>query len=136
MSRRTSLVLAAASALGATAVIAAPAASASADVEKRGTCSAGARWEAEAEHDDGGIDVKLEVKSNRVGQSWRGTVSQDGARVHASTRTTVRDDDDDNSYRAKAEWELRRPNTGGSDRFVLRAVNQSTGEVCRAVLTL
>lgn len=117
------------------AVVTAPIASA-ADVEKRGSCSAASRWEAEAEHDDGGLETAFEVKARRAGDSWRATLTHDGTRVYTNTRTARLGDDSSSSRPARAEWSRFRPDTAGSDTLVWRAVNTTTGEVCRATLTL
>jgi hypothetical protein len=119
------------------AVIAAPAASAKDDIRSTGSCSGTSRWVAEIGTDDGEIDVDYKVKTRSTGQRWTYTLTQNGEKVYTSTRTTRVDDSDDSDddnpgpLRAEVEWERDRPDRSGTDRFVMRAVNRASGEVCR-----
>lgn len=63
-------------------------------------------------------------------------LKHDGVRVYTNTRATRSDNDDDDGFPAKVEWQAIRPDRAGVDRLVMRAVNQQTGEVCRAVISL
>lgn len=122
----------------------APAASArdSADDRWTGTCSAGSRWVAELESDDGEIETEFTVKTGTAGQRWTYTLTQNGQVVATSTRTARADDDslDDDSdedapsprHPAEVEWDRDRPDTRGADTFTMRAVNTVTGETCTA----
>lgn len=120
-------------ALAVGAAVVAPTASA-AEAKRTGTCSAGSSWEADAEHDDGGIEVDWEVKTRQVGVRWIATISHNGSRVLKDVGITTRDHD--RGYRASTDWDLDQPDEPGADRFVLRAQNIATGEVCRAELVL
>ena len=118
------------------AVITAPAASAKDDTRSTGACSGTSRWVADIGTDDNGIDVDYTVKTRSAGQRSTYTLTQNGEKVYTSTRTTRLDDrdaDDDNPgpLRAEVEWERDRPDRSGTDRFVMRAVNRASGEVCR-----
>lgn len=54
-------------------------------VERRGYCTNGARWEIKAKSDDGRIEVEAEVDASRIGRRWvwvlkhNGSVSARGA---------------------------------------------------------
>jgi hypothetical protein len=134
---RRLIALTAASGIALTgAVVAAPAASAKDDTRSTGSCSGTSRWVADIGTDDGEIDVDFTVKTRSTGQRWTYTLTQNGEKAYTSTRTTRADDndgDDDNPgpLRAEVEWERDRPDRSGTDRFVLRAVNRASGEVCR-----
>jgi len=82
--------LTATAALGATGLLAlAPSASAKSgpEVVARGAC-AGAVWKLKGKHDDGRLEVELEVDSNRNGQTWAVVLTDNGARVFSGTRVT------------------------------------------------
>lgn len=105
---------------------------AAADVETRGTCSAGSGWEADIERDYGVYGIDFEVKTQVAGERWRLTLQQNGRSVYSNTRATVQDFDD--RY-ADVDWEIVRPDRAGTaDTFVLTARNTSTGETCRTTL--
>lgn len=105
---------------------------AAADVETRGTCSAGSGWEADMERDYGVYGIDFEVKTQVEGERWRLVLQQNGRSVYSDTRTTVQDFNDRD---ADVDWEIVRPDRAGTtDRFVLTARNMSTGETCRTTL--
>lgn len=105
---------------------------AAADVEAKGTCSAGSLWEASADLERGRHDLDFEVKSTTPGQRWRLVVKQNGKRVFSQVRRAVLTDD---VPRAEAQWELRRPDdVNARETFTFRAKNLRTGEVCQATL--
>lgn len=132
----TGVLLTTAIALGAGLALA-PAASADDRDRTTGTCSASSRWVADLENDDGEIEADFKVKTQRAGDRWRYTLTQNGDVVVTSTRTARADDDDDSDddspsrrHVAEVEWDRDRPDTAGTDRFVMSAVNLATGEVC------
>jgi hypothetical protein len=97
-------------------------------VIRTGSCSGSADWKLKAKSDNGRLEVEGEIDSNRNGQAWRwrirhnGTVSARGqARTHAPS--------------GSFSVERKMVNLAGADRFVLRAVNNSTGQVCRGALS-
>ena len=147
MRRLTALTLATAVVLGG-GIVLAPAASADDDEREertRGACTATSFFKAELEADDGEIETEFEVKSQVAGQRWTYTLTQNGTVVSTSTRTARADDDDDDDryddspsprYRAEVGWERDRPDTAGSDTFVMRALNTVTGEVCSVTATI
>lgn len=72
-----------------TAAVAAPASASGGDaVTVRGACAHGGHFKLKAKHDDGRIEMELEVDSNRAGQRWAVRVTDNGAVVlsrHART---------------------------------------------------
>ena len=103
-----------------------------ADVETRGTCSAGSQWEADLEREFNVYAMDFEVKTQKADESWRLTVTQNGKRVYSNIRSTVQEFDD--RY-ADVDWEVVRPDRKGiTDRFTLTATNTVTGEVCKTTL--
>ena len=64
---------------------------------------------------------------------WRLTIRQNGKQVYSQVRRAVRTDDA--SPRAEVQWDVMRPDdVNARERFVLRATNLATGEVCRTTL--
>lgn len=99
------------------------------DVERRGSCSDSSRWELDLERTPGGIEVDFEVDQNDVGERWRVKLVHNGDVFFHDVRTTH---GDDGSFDVE-----RHTNDGaGIDRFVGRAVNRSTGEVCRGTAAI
>jgi hypothetical protein len=93
------------------------------DVITRGSCSGRTDWKLKVKPDDGGLELEFEVDSNVNGQSWNVRIKQNGDRIFSGTRVT---------QGPSGSFELtRRPNDSvGTDRFVARATNPSTGETC------
>ena len=126
MLRRTILLgLLAIAALGATV---APVMANDGDVIQRGACSGASHWKLKLSPENGKIEVEFEVDQNRNNRPWRVVIKQDGERVFAGTRYT-------RSPSGSFEVRILRPNTAGADRFVGRARNLNSGEVCRGVAT-
>ena len=98
-------------------------AAASDEVITRGSCSGRTDWKLKVKPDDGRLELEFEVDSNVNGQSWNVRIKQNGNRIFAGTRVT---------QGPSGSFELkRRPNdAAGTDRFVARATNPSTGETC------
>ena len=107
---------------------AAPAHAAEDDRERTGSCSGSTRWEIKAGPDDGRMEVEAEIDSNRAGQSWRWKLKRDGKLVDRGTSTT-------RGASGSFDVERRVANGPGTDRFVFRAVNRASGEVCVARVT-
>ena len=101
------------------------------ETEKTGKCSAGSIWQADLELEYKVFDLGFEIDTKNADENWNFTLRQNGKRVVSENRTTVKDFDD--SY-AEVEWDLIRPDRKGSDTFTFRAVNQTSGEVCKATL--
>ena len=97
-------------------------------IEESGACATGSSWVMKAKHDTGRIELEFEVQSNRVGQTWAVRVRDNGVLVFSGNKVTNRFE------RFSAD---RRPeNRAGTDRFVGRATNAKTGEVCRGHVAL
>ena len=134
MRRTTILMLASAVAL-AGGVAAAPAAAAKdGDMKTRGGCSAASTYVAKAKGRDGGLRVDFWVKNNTVGQSWTYTLTQGGATVLQSTKSTRATDDDNSSsddtrHTAEVKW---RAFASGAGALTFKAVSKATGETCSA----
>ena len=101
------------------------------ETEKTGKCSAGSIWQADLELEYKVFDLSFEIDAKNADENWNFTLRHNGKRVVSENRTTVKDFDD--SY-AEVEWDLIRPDRKGSDTFTFRAVNQTSGEVCKATL--
>lgn len=99
------------------------------DVRAPGSCSAGTSWKLKAKPDDGRIELELEIDSNRVGQTWAVTITDNGARVFAGSRVTA-------APSGSFELRLRPANRAGTDSFVAAARNARTGETCRGGVRL
>jgi len=119
-------------ALGATtAVLAASvtvalAAPAVADVEKRGSCGNGARYDFDVDRDDGHLEASFEVDSNVRGQQWRLTLFQNGNRVFRDVRTTDRE--------GEVDFDRNRPDSAGADIFRATAKNLGSGQTCSVTI--
>lgn len=97
------------------------------DVIRRGTCSAGATWKLKLGPRDGRIETEFEVDSNRVGQAWSVTLTQNGATVFHGTRTTAA---------PSGSFQVRKvlPNGAGTDTIVGTA--SFAGQTCRGAASL
>lgn len=116
----------------ATLIALAPAASAEHSggraVTTSGTCSASSHWKLKVKSDDGALETEYEVDSNRVGQVWGVTLSDNGVLLSSGhVRTTAPS--------GSFEAHKRSANRAGADHFVARARNASTGETCTSTLT-
>jgi hypothetical protein len=98
-------------------------------VRATGTCSGASTAKIKAKHDDGRIEVEYEVDQNRNNRLWTVRISDDGVRVFTGTRRTV-------APSGSFSITRRIPNRAGKDTIVARAVNATTGEVCRATVTI
>ena len=89
----------------------------------RGSCSGRTDWKLKVKPDNGRLELEFEVDSNVNGQSWNVRIKQNGDRIFSGARVT---------QGPSGSFDLtRRPNdTAGTDRFVARAKNPSTGETC------
>lgn len=126
---RPRLAAAAAMLLGLIAVTgtAVPTAAAEVEREKRGTCSASARWELSLEKEHGRIEVSMEIDTFRSGRAWDVRAWQDGDRFVNTTRVTDRE--------GEIDIDRVRRDTAGSDTISFRATS-STGEVCSGRLVI
>ncbi len=126
---RSRMVMAVLATLVLATLAAAPAAQARAgDVIERGSCSSGSTWKLKLSDEDGRIEVEIEVDQNVVGDTWRVRIRHDGELVFRGRRTTQ-------APSGSFEVRIVEPNHAGADRFVGKARNLSTDEVCRGVAT-
>ena len=95
----------------------------SADVRANGSCSAASTWKLKAKPDNGRIDLEFEVDSNVNGQTWAVRIRDNGHLVFSGNRTT---------HAPSGSFTVDRlvTNRAGSDAFVGRATNATTGESC------
>lgn len=101
------------------------------ETEQSGKCSSGSLWQADLELEYNVFDLSLEINTRKSDEVWKFSLRHNGKRVTNESRTAIKKFDD--SY-AEVEWDVIRPDRKGSDSFKFRAVNQVTGEVCRATL--
>ena len=127
--RRRSGLLAALGMAALTMTMALPVAARDGDVQRTGDCSGQATWKLKAGPRDGGLEVEFEVDQNRNGQQWRVRLSDNGDVFFRGIRTTQAPS---GSFEVK---DMTR-NRAGSDRIVGRAVNLTSGQVCRGVVTV
>lgn len=110
----------------------APAASASHGggdgVVRTGMCSASSDWKLKVKADDGRLEIEYEVDSNRIGQTWRVQLTDNGRTIFTGTRKTV---GPSGSFEAR----VLTANRPGKDTIAARATNPATGEICRGALT-
>ena len=110
-------------------VAAAPAVAGDDDVIRRGGCTGASDWKLKVGLDDGKIDAEFEVDQNRNGKRWRVVLKRDGNRFFRGVRTT-------HAPSGSFEVDRRTQNPVGPDRIKARAVNLSSGEVCRGAATI
>ena len=131
MKKRIALATAA---LTGTALLAVPVAASAAPIraeverEKEGRCSSSSTWDLNLEKEHGRIDIDVDIDSRAAGQKWKVKITHEGKTVYNKTRTTDREGEIDVSRNVK--------DTRGKDKVTFRATNNSTGEVCRASLTI
>jgi hypothetical protein len=117
--------------IGMTALLAVPAATLMAApanaVEKSGRCS-GARFELNAEKDDGRFEVEADIDNARPGSKWRVVLRHDGKKIYNQVRTADREGD--------IEVERNRRNTAGKDVFRLTVKKVGTKSACTRTITL
>jgi hypothetical protein len=95
----------------------------SGDVIRRGACSGTSDWKLKLSPDNGKIEVEYEVDSNKVGQTWRVRLFENGNRIFSGHKTTKA---------PSGSFTVRdlANNTAGGDSFRARASNSATNEVC------
>jgi hypothetical protein len=99
------------------------------DVIRTGDCSGRADWKLKGGLRDGRIEVEFEVDSNRVGQTWRVRLSDNGNVFFRGTRQTA-------GASGSFTVERRTANLAGTDRIVGFARNIATGQTCRGVIRI
>lgn len=101
----------------------------SGDARAQGTCSRVSDWELRAKTDDGRLEVRFEVDSNRGGQQWIYTIRRDGTVVASGRRTTSSSGGAFRVERALAD-------SPGTNTITATARNAKTREYCRAAVRL
>ena len=99
------------------------------EVLRRGACSGSTDWKIKAKPDDNRIEVEAEIDSNRNGQNWRWKLKHNGSVSARGTSTT-------RGPSGSFDVERRTVDAAGTDRFVFRATNPRSGEVCVARVRL
>jgi hypothetical protein len=96
---------------------ASPAAASGGDaVRSSGSCGGAVTWKLKAKHDNGRIEVEFEVDSNRVGQTWKVRLRDNGELFFAGERTTQ-------APSGSFEVHKRTADRAGSDAIRARAVH-------------
>ena len=109
--------------------VAGPIAAKSTDSIVRGDCSGTSDYKLKVGPEHSRLEVEFEVDSNRIGQTWGVTITDNGRTVFRGNKTTVAPS---GSFTVRAVT----ANLAGRDVFVAHARNAATGEVCRATLTV
>jgi hypothetical protein len=99
------------------------------DVSRAGACSIHSDWTLKAGHRDGRIEVEFEVDQNRVGQKWRVRLTDNGTPFYIAYRMTK-------APSGSFTVQTTTANRIGTDLIVGRAVNVTTGQVCRGFVSL
>lgn len=107
----------------------APVAAKSGDVVRTGDCSGSANWKLKGGLDDGRIKVEFEVDSNRIGQTWRVRLKDNGEVFFRGLRTTL-------APSGSFTVEKRTANRAGTDKIVGFARNVNSGQTCRGVIRI
>jgi hypothetical protein len=98
-------------------------------VIRTGSCSGATDWKLKVKPDDGGIEVEFEVDQNRNGKTWDVKLKQDGTTFWSGARTTRAPSGSFSVSRLAS-------NRAGVHQFQGRAVNRTTGEVCRGTASI
>lgn len=123
MNRTLSVLLTAIVGVGLLALV--PSASAKdGDVRRSGSCSGASDWKLKLSKEDSKIESEFEVDQNVVGDKWKVVLKHDGDTYFRGRRET---------RAPSGSFEVSRnvTNRAGTDRFLARARNLSTDEVCR-----
>jgi hypothetical protein len=97
-------------------------ASASPDVIRQGACPDGAKWRFELSDHGARIEVNFEVRRSPVGDRWDVRLKHNGVVFFQDARTAK-----------DGEFSVDRfvRDRTGTDRFRGRAIDRTTGEVCK-----
>ena len=96
-------------------------------VIRTGNCSGAADWKLKAKPDDGRLEVEFELDTNRNGQTWAVTITDNGTSVFSGNRTTV-------APSGSFEIEIHPANRTGADRIVATA--RRGGQTCTGTVTI
>jgi hypothetical protein len=97
------------------------------EVIRQGSCTGSSDWKLKAKADDGRLEVEFEVDQNVAGDTWAVRLKDNGMVFFKGQRTT---------QPPSGSFEVRRltDNLAGTDHIVGKAMNLSTGEVCKGAL--
>ena len=105
-----------------------PSAAAAGGDDVRGNCSRHSEWELRAQRDDGRIEVRGSVDSDRNGQRWYWRILHNGDTSFHGSKVT------DNGGEFRVERKV--VNVPGPDHIGWRATNRRSGETCKGGLTV
>lgn len=94
------------------------------DVVRRGACSTNSHWKLDLSKSDTKIEVDFEVHQGTSGDTWNVVMRHNGNVFFRGKRTTA-------GSEGSFDVVKRVNNAGGVDRFVAKATNTSSGEVCK-----
>jgi hypothetical protein len=106
-----------------------PAAAKAGDKVVTGKCSAASTYKFKVGPRDSGYEYEYEVDQNRNGRKWNVTITDNGVQVFKGVKTTIAPS---GSFSVSG----RAANRAGTDAFVAKATNQTTGETCTARISL
>jgi len=108
---------------GAILSVPSPAMAKAGDVIRTGNCSGSADWKLKVSPDNGRWEVEFEVDSNRVGQTWRVKILDNGVLRYNQLKTTTAPSGSFTARRIMG-------NMAGTDDIVARARNVNSGQLC------
>ena len=114
---------------GAIMSVPSPAMAREGDVIRTGSCSGSADWKLKVSPENGRWEVEFEVDSNRVGQTWRVKIRDNGVLRYNRLKTTTAPSGSFTARKLMA-------NMAGTDNIVARARNINSGQVCVAKLSI
>jgi hypothetical protein len=94
-----------------------------------GVCSANSTSKIKIKPDNGKIEVEFEVDQNRNNRTWHVVLKDNGTVFFSGNRTT---------HAPSGSFSVSKlvANGAGTDKITARAVNLTSGEVCRASASL
>lgn len=98
--------------------------------DSQGHCSMHANWELKASPDNNRIRVELRVDTNRIGQVWSWSFTDNGTLAAEGQNRTG------NSGNGRLEVQKLIANQMGRDIIVMAASNTVTGETCAGQVVL
>jgi hypothetical protein len=126
---RIRLLLGTALIAGAVMSVPSPALAKAGDVIRTGDCSGRADWKLKVSPDNGRWQVEFEVDSNRVGQTWRVKIRDNGVLRYRQLHTTTAPS---GSFTARTFMR----DMAGTDNIVARARNVNSGQLCVAKVSI
>jgi hypothetical protein len=106
-----------------------PAMAKAGDVIRTGSCSGSADWKLKVGPDNGRWEVQFEVDSNRVGQTWRVKIRDNGVLRYNRLQVTTAPSGSFTTHKFIRDM-------AGTDNIVARARNIRSGQTCVARLSV